>query len=159
VGYLLGGDRGCLSGLTWTISIWLGTYGDLEPNDGAGKTGELIATTEIAGIAFDVIYINDPLGSAFNMWVFQAQENQGSFDGDIMDFIRWTAENDGAQIGCLWSVQGGLDIYGGTGSTFTTTQFSAKQLLRSGSTSGSLPPAEESVGSAAKVSRLGHGYA
>jgi hypothetical protein len=129
--YLSGSGLGCPSTPSWAMSIWLGSFGDLAASDGAGKAGLLIGTTNIARVAFDVYRISDPIGFPVVMWVFQAQENQESFEGDILDFLNWTVENDNGNIGCVWQLQAGADIYGGTGATFTTSRFSGKQILAS----------------------------
>jgi hypothetical protein len=132
VNYILNGNSHCINDFpTWTMSIWIGTFGDLEPNDGTGKTGELFDTADIAGVAFDVYRINDPAGWPIVMWLFQAQENQTSFTGDIVEFLKWVKENDQIALGCLWGVAAGAEIYGGTGGTFATSEFSAKQILAS----------------------------
>lgn len=131
VNYILNGNSDCINDFpTWSMSIWLGTFGDLEPNDGTGKTGALVDVADIAGVGFDVYKITDPVGWPTVMWVFQAHENQTSFTGDIVEFLKWVEENYQVALGCLWGVAAGADIYGGTGGTFTTSEFSAKQSLR-----------------------------
>lgn len=131
VNYYLGGAAGCLFSPSWQASIWLGTFGeDLVPNDSSGKTGTLIASTQIAGVDFDVYRIVDPIGFATIMWIFQAKKNQTSFSGDILEFLRWLQDNDKARIGCVWDVQAGAEVYGAEGGTFATIRYNGKQILK-----------------------------
>ena len=129
VNYNIGGNQGCLWDLSWTISISLGSFGIDHVIDDKGQAGELIGDAIIAGVAFDVYRVNRPTGAPFIAWIFQARETQTSFEGDLVDFLQWPVDNQNARIGCISSLQAGLDIYGGSEGLFTTEKYSLKQIL------------------------------
>ncbi|KAK0387601.1 hypothetical protein NLU13_3847 [Sarocladium strictum] len=126
---LLGSGQGCPSTSSWIISIWLGTYGDLKPNDGqGGKQGTLVDATVINSVAFDVYQVPSPS----RIWyVFQAKENQTRFDGDLVPFVLWPHEHTSTarQIRCIWNVQSGTEIWGGKDAKFTSKKLKVSQNL------------------------------
>jgi hypothetical protein len=128
---LLGSGEGCPSMPSWIISIWLGTYGTLKPNDGQGNEGTLVGSTTINGIAFDVYRVPNQS----QIWyIFQAKQNQTKFDGDLVPFVLWPHENTSTarQIRCIWSVQGGTEIWGGKDAKFTSKKLKVAQNLSNG---------------------------
>ena len=117
--------------LSWVISIWLATYGDLHPNDGNGVAGVLIDTATIAGHGFDIYRVPSQFHS---MYIFQAQENLSSFEGDLTEFVRWPRENlsNASQVSCVWEVQGGTEIWGGKDAKFTSKNYKVEQNVSNG---------------------------
>jgi hypothetical protein len=126
--YWLYGDGGCLVMVSWYVGIWLQGIGDVVPNDGRGLTGEVIGTTTISNVAFDV-HLIVPASSAYRTYLFVAQEDQTSFSGDLLEFLEWPRNNDGiSTLGCVWGVQAGADVYGGDGG-FETKTYRLEQNL------------------------------
>jgi len=118
-----------MSMVSWYLSIWLQKVGDVVPNDGYGNTGEVIDTATISGVTFDIHKVSPNMGSARLTYVFVAQEDQTSFSGDLLEFLKWPGENDGRPLNCVWGVQAGADVYSGKDAQFTTKRYSLEQNL------------------------------
>lgn len=117
---------------SWVISIWLGTYGTLTPNDGYGNPGTYLATTTISSVEFDVYRV--PKATLIT-YIFQAKGNNvKKFDGDLVPFVLWPRENTdtASQLRCIWQVQSGTEIWGGKDAKFTTKKLKVQQNLSNG---------------------------
>jgi xyloglucan-specific endo-beta-1,4-glucanase len=106
----------------YEIMIWLSALGGAGP---ISATGSPIATVTLAGTSWKLY--NGKNGQ-MNVFSFVANSDVKSFNGDLMEFVKYLTSNQGmssSQI--LQSVGAGTEPFSGSNAVFTTTAYSLTQ--------------------------------
>ncbi|KAK3111977.1 hypothetical protein LTR53_012228 [Teratosphaeriaceae sp. CCFEE 6253] len=105
--------------------VWLGLYGSISPLSANGYPFTPIATTTIAGTAFDLAY---GLNGNVKVYSFVAHSHAAtSFSGNLLDFYKYLATNyasNGFTLSqVLQNIQAGTEVFTGSNAKLTTTAY------------------------------------
>jgi xyloglucan-specific endo-beta-1,4-glucanase len=119
-----GPNSACSSVPSWVVNVWIGTTGEVAP---CNAVGVLYKIASVNGKGFDVY---QGVEDGVSVWTFVAHQEQTEYIGDLLVFADWLAENeDWDTERCLLSINGGVEIYGGSDGTIDTESFSVEQVL------------------------------
>lgn len=99
--------------------IWVGSLGGAGPISESGST---IATPTVGGSTWDLY---SGTNGQMKVYSFVAQENQNSYSGDLIEFVKFLQNNqDLSADQFLQSLGGGTEPFVGNNAVLTSTSFS-----------------------------------